>query len=139
MTANHLRYFIKTLNILSEGMHLVEHLLLRPAAGSKGFADIPDDFSFLRASVVLPTWPARCTNAGFRRLAEETIRLNGPAHIAIDFYWLGFQQMLAFEILYHDWLEKKRADNGPDTQMLAQKLIRFFMDHASRASRNSFL
>ncbi|MBU0971270.1 MAG: hypothetical protein KKC20_11520, partial [Proteobacteria bacterium] len=122
MAANHLRYFIKTLNILSEGMHLVEHLLLRPAAGSKGFADIPDDFFFLRASAVLPTWPARCTNAGFRRLAEETIRLNGPAHIAIDFYWLGFQQMLEFEILYHDWLEKKRADDGPDTQMLAQKL-----------------
>ncbi len=142
MAANHLRYFIKTLNIMSEGMHLVEHLLLRPvdgAKGAKGSGDIPDDFFFLRASVVLPSWPARCTNPGFRRLAEETIRLNGPAHVAIDFYWLGFQQMLVFEILYHDWLEKKKMDDGPDTQMLAQEIIQFFMDHASRASRNSFL
>jgi hypothetical protein len=133
-TANHLRYFVKTLNILSEGMHLVEHLLLREGCRGGEF----DDFYFLRASVVLPSWPARCTNAGFRRLAEETIRLNGPAHIAIDFYWLGFQQMLEFEILYHDWLEKKRG-NGPDTQALARKLVQFFMDHSSRASLNSFL
>ncbi|SDU58363.1 hypothetical protein [Desulfobacula phenolica] len=140
-SANHLRCFIKTLNIMSEGMHLVEHLLLRPEDISRGPSETPDDFFFFRVSAVFPSWTARCANPGFRQLAEETVRINAPAHIAVDFYWLGFQQMLEFEILYHDWLEKKKAEKNscPETQKLANRIVRFLIKHKSRKSTTCFL
>jgi hypothetical protein len=138
LSATHLRYFVKTLNIMSEGLHLVEHLLLRPSDG-QAFPDIPDDFFPFRISVVFPSWTARCADSGFRRLAEETVRLNAPAHIAIDFYWLDFQAMLEFEILYHDWLENKKKGPGTETDGLANGLIQFFMTHRPLESSACYL
>lgn len=137
--ANHLRYFIKILNIMSEGLHLVEHLLLRPIGSALPIPDLSMDYYTFRVSVVFPSWPARCADKEFRKLAEETVRINAPAHIGVDIYWLGFQEMLEFEIIYHDWLECKRNGPGSETDGLARDLIQFFMLHTHRKSSMAFL
>ena len=137
--ANHLRYFIKTLNIMSEGCHILDHILLRPSEGPRGFDGISPDFFSFRISVVFPSWPARCTDGEFRKLAEETVRINAPAHVAVDIFWLGFQDMLAFEILFHDWLAVKEKHEGPDTDKKALSLIRFLADHRHCKSELNFL
>lgn len=137
--ANHLRYFIKILNIMSEGLHLVEHLLLKPSGKAHPIPDLPMDYYTFRISVIFPSWPARCADKEFRKLAEETVRINAPAHIAVDIYWLGFQEMLEFEIIFHDWLENKRKGQGPETDELACRMLQFFIRYTHRKSRMAFL
>lgn len=110
--ANDLRHFLIHLNIESEGMHIVEHVLLRPLStpehcGPPLSRDGQDEYSF-RLSAIFPAWTARCANPQFRHLAEETVRLNCPAHIEPQIYWLDFAAMAEFELLYRHWLELKR-------------------------------
>jgi len=47
-------------------------------------------------------------------LAEETLRLNAPAHIYFECYWLEFDQMNIFEVLYKKWLDKKFLEDKVD-------------------------
>lgn len=117
--ANHLMRFIRRLNIMSEGMHIVEHLLLRNGAEK-------DDAGFFpsRISVLFPAWTPRCSDPQFRHLAQETVRINAPAHVGIDFYWLDFRQMLNFEILFHDWL-RETAGQTDLADGLSGEMIRF--------------
>ncbi len=124
---------------MSEGLHLVEHLLLRPIGSALPIPDLPMDYYTFRVSVVFPSWPARCADKEFRKLAEETVRINAPAHIGVDIYWLGFQEMLEFEIIYHDWLECKRNGQGPETDELARGLVQFFIRHNHRKGSMAFL
>ncbi len=90
----------------SEGLHLVEHLLLRPV-GVNGYPDIAREFYELRLSVVFPGWSVRCHHPEFRRLAQQTVELNCPAHLQVQCLWLGFEAMLAFESRYVEWLQAK--------------------------------
>nr|WP_320014344.1 hypothetical protein [uncultured Desulfobacter sp.] len=138
---SHLCRFLKHLNIMAEGVHLVEHLLLRPLANKQSFLGIDDDFFSLRISVVFPSYTARFRNPEFRRLSKETVRLNAPAHISTDFFWLDFQQMHAFEILYHDWLENKCSPGTDPTELdsLSLKLIKFLNKHRDSDVYASFL
>ena len=124
---------------MSEGLHLVEHLLLRPFVRVHPIPDLSMDYYNFRVSVIFPSWPARCADNEFRKLAEETVRINAPAHIAVDIYWLGFQEMLEFEIFYHDWLDCKRKGPGSETDALARDLIQFFIRHNHRKSNMAFL
>jgi hypothetical protein len=133
-SVNLLRRFLIHLNIASEGFHLVEHILLRPL-GKKQHDNpaIPDDFYPFSMSVVFPSWTARFHNTKFRMLAEETVRINCPAHICPAFYWLDFEKMLQFEILYENWLTEKCTPREEDTALLdalSEKLATFLMDIA---------
>lgn len=107
-SANSICRFLKHLNVESEGMHIVEHLLLRPV-GKAQHEELPLpnglDFYSFRLSVIFPDWTARCHNPNFRMLAEETVRMNCPAHLYPEYYWLGFDQMCTFELLYKKWLD----------------------------------
>ncbi len=108
--ANDLRNFLIDLNVRSEGLHIVEHILLRPESKLRHEeSQSPEDFDFytFRISVVFPSWTARFHNKEFRKLAEETVRLNCPAHIYQEFYWLDSKKMYEFEILYKKWTDKK--------------------------------
>ena len=123
------RYLLR-LNILSEGLHIVEHILLRPTAKQKhGTSRIPDDFYDFRISVIFPAWTARFNNEKFRSLAEETVRLNCPAHISIQYYWIDFDKMIKFEILYKKWhLEKSRkSEVNERLDELSEKIILFLL------------
>lgn len=132
--ANTLRRFLLRLNVESEGMHVVEHMLLRPTTEGTGkpveLSNETNFFSF-RVSVILPAWTARCHDHQFRMLAEETISLNTPAHILPEFYWLTFQAMYKFEILYEKWMGLKSKGNagGAELDAAANDLVQFLLEH----------
>ena len=111
--AARLRAMLLRLNEDSEGLHVVEHVLLRPLA-HRPQATHAEKFhhpaiSGQRVTAVLPGWTVRTEQKTFRELAEETLRLNCPAHLALSFKWLDFDAMLAFETAYAEWLDQRVA------------------------------
>ncbi len=98
----------------SEGLHLVEHLLLRPRNGlfvlppvclnpGCDFCGEQDPFSF-RMSVVLPYWPQHFKNMAFRDYFENMLRKEAPAHTLAKICWLNNDDMRRFEAAYKAWL-----------------------------------
>jgi len=57
-----------------------------------------------RGTVVLPAWTDRARDYNYREFAEEIIRLEAPAHVALDIKWVNRAQMREFELCYRDWL-----------------------------------
>ena len=123
-----------------EGLHVVEHILLRPAAAAEEHAcgsERPDrdsawlwkHFYPLRFSVFFPGWTPRCRDPEFRSLAEETVRINSPAHVYGRCFWLDFEQMCKLEKLFGEWgrtrqqldADRERADGH------AVRLINFVL------------
>lgn len=87
---------------------------------------IKEDYFNFRMAVVLPAWPARFQDDNFRKFTEDLFRLNAPAHIRIDFYWLTIFDMKRFEKIYFEWLNSLRKPaNGIDNNELSEKLISF--------------
>ena len=115
----------------NEGFHIVEHILLRPSGRAVHDTLVSKDFYNFRISVVFPSWPRRFKVKEFRNLAEETVRLNCPAHILPEFLWLKLEMMQAFENLYKSWLEKLCKDNVSDRELNydASRLIEFLRNH----------
>ncbi len=64
---------------------------------------IEDPYSFI-ASVVLPYWQGRFINQDFRKFFERSLRLECPAHIALNICWVSCEQMMEFELKYKTWL-----------------------------------
>ena len=131
--ANNLLRFLLLLNEASEGLYIIEHILLRPQQMDTGTAtavDQDEDFFSFRISVIFPRWTTRCHNKQFRILAEETLRLNVPAHIFPEIYWLDFAQMVEFERIYERWLTLKsdRVSEPVELDQCAQQLIAFLHD-----------
>ena len=125
LAARCLREFVLEINRASEGLHVVEHLLLRPlAAGSPAAA--PDDFHSCRLSVVFPAWTERCRQPNFRAFAEETVALSCPAHLVVHCLWLEFDAMLGFEACHRRWLEARLEHAAGRTEAAV-------VDEASRA------
>ncbi|MES2649716.1 MAG: hypothetical protein V4717_22755 [Bacteroidota bacterium] len=109
--------------LAADKVYVVEHLLLRPrnipSLPNFPLGDplltvcIPDDCSLcgdedpysFRLTVVL-SGETGIANSGieFRRFAEQTIRLEVPAHLGVKICWVSNEQFLAFETVYCDWL-----------------------------------
>lgn len=118
----------------TEGMYVVENILLRPAfdytgdnAGNHRFMPVcvdpngdfcnpVDPYSF-RICVVLPGESLRFRNMAFRKYAEKLIRTETPAHIMPRICFIGRAQMEEFETLYGRWLEAKRDSVRQNTPM----------------------
>ena len=103
----------------AEGMHLIEHILLRPRAEGDPLMDVclcedcvfcgeQDPYSF-RVSVVLPYWPERFRNAHFRALVERTLREEAPAHVQLRICWIGQRQMTELDAAYRAWATARAA------------------------------
>jgi len=118
--ANYLREYLLRLNRHSEGIHIVEHILLRPRRPTDEASD--NDFYSFRISALLPGWSKRCRDRDFRNLVRETVRLNAPAHVFVEFYWLDFEQMCSFEQSYESWLDLKR-DPAADVVELDRRAL----------------
>ena len=101
------------------GLHLIEHILLRPREvipppdkmfdlmqvclhGCECPCEI-DPYSF-RASVVLPYWPAHFDNMAFRSYFENKIREEAPAHVMLKICWLNNDLLREFELRYKKWV-----------------------------------
>ena len=104
--AARLRNFLVGLSHSCEGMHLVEHCLLRPV-GSGGERSEGAAFFAHRLSCIFPAWTARTRNEHFRRFAEETVRINCPAHVYAQCLWLEYEAMAKFETCFEAWLKAK--------------------------------
>ncbi|QIE56039.1 hypothetical protein G5B40_11595 [Pikeienuella piscinae] len=102
-----------------EGMHLIEHILLRPRAPGDALMQVcldeecefcgdEDPYSF-RVSIILPYWPSRFQNLDFRRFAERLIREETPAHIHPRICWIDNGQMAALDAAHRAWREALAA------------------------------
>jgi hypothetical protein len=109
LTTNHL-----VIDCSSEGMYLIEHLLLRPRDNNFSLAPIcidkdcsscgqDDPYSF-RISLVLPYWPAHFNNMYFRAYFENLARAESPAHCMMKICWINQDAMLQFELAYFIWI-----------------------------------
>lgn len=70
-----------------------------------------DDFYSYRVSVLLPKWPTRFKEPGFRQFAEAAVRENCPAHLACRCFWLNRDLLGDFEIVYWEW-ERLKTEPG---------------------------
>lgn len=71
-----------------------------------------DPYSF-RATAVLPCWPKRFRNPGFRNLVEKTIQTESPAHVQVRVVWLDIPEMQRFEDAYAPWLQEMAQTEMP--------------------------
>lgn len=110
----------------AEGMHLVEHILLRPRFTAPvipgesaedvyklfhvclndncDFCGEEDPYSF-RMSLILPYWHDRFQSMEFRRFFEAMVRTETPAHCMIKICWVNNTLMNEFERAFKEWLE----------------------------------
>lgn len=129
---NKLRRLVLSLNVESEGMHLIEHILLRPrgtpAREDAGSAAASDFFS-LRLSVLFPAWTARFRDHRFQQLVKETVCLNCPAHLVPQVLFLEFDDMVELERLRDSWSETLSGEGSesPQVDAASAKLVAFIM------------
>jgi hypothetical protein len=110
----------------SAGLHLIEHILLRPRDTSFELMDVclgdcdckceMDPYSF-RASVVLPYWPDHFDSMAFRQYFEDKINEEAPAHVMLKVCWLSNELMRRFEVAYRNWIEKLVGCSFDPTQL----------------------
>ena len=121
--AGSLRLFLLHLQQESEGMHVVEHVLLRPLApGGRAHAalDLKAGFHALRITVLMPGWTTRTRQPAFRRFAQDTLRINCPSHLSLQCLWLEPDAMQRFEACWVVWLAAREAlSAAPDDAHLA--------------------
>lgn len=116
----------------AEGMHLIEHMLLRPVDGStqalapvrfelEGASGntyyhtfVNDPYSF-QISIFLPGWAPRFQDQEFRVIVERTIRQETPAHILPWIYWVDLSNQevpggfVEFEGTYQKWVREMHS------------------------------
>jgi hypothetical protein len=153
--AAYLRNFIKEMRpeCDPEGMHLIEHILLRPHFPPVGpnleddyklmqvclnddcvFCGEEDTYSF-RVSVLLPFWPARFRDIDFRRYVEDVFQFEAPAHVAVKVCWINYTSMKKFEMIYKEWLKalktfgvdlkKTNATKKQQLKIASNKMVEF--------------
>lgn len=96
------------LQAAGEGLHLVEHLLLRPLSGTGPRAGAPDTAG-AQISLVFSGWTARGADPRFRSLAQQIVAREAPAHLRCRLLWMDAGQMHAFETAWHAWLAARAA------------------------------
>jgi hypothetical protein len=121
----------------AEGMHLVEHILLRPQEGSNVSLKpvtfnidgsnpqsfVEDPYSF-QVSIFLPRWAPRFNDAEFRGIVERTLRQEMSAHILPWIYWVDLPdehdsvptEFIDFENAYLQWLLARQSGNSVEMQ-----------------------
>lgn len=67
--------------------------------------EVQEDFFALKASLVLPDWPARFQDSHFRYFVTNELRDRVPAHMEVGVYWLPLPEFGAFESSYQNWLQ----------------------------------
>jgi hypothetical protein len=96
-----------TLTKASEGVHVIESVLLRPRARPWNLWRYDRDA--LGLTLVFPGWTARTARRDFREFAKETVSINIPAHLAVRCLWLDIEPMREFEDAFHAWMEALRT------------------------------
>ncbi len=118
----------------AEGMHVIEHVLLRPTEASElellpveidlgaslRRSFVSDAYSF-QVSIFLPAWAPRFRNREFRAIVEKLLRIEMPSHILPWIYWVELAEedsptaplaFIEFENAYREWLESLANETG---------------------------
>ena len=119
-----------------EGMHIIEHLLLRPKHEFEDdFFDVcldkdcflcgqEDPYSF-RVSTVFPYWTRKFSESDpklkKRNYVDKLMRQEAPAHVHLKICWVNNFQMRLLDIHYRRWLEEN-AKPCPDADTLTGRL-----------------
>jgi len=114
LAANILRNVLADINKSSEGMHVIEHILLRPRGA------VPKtlgDFYNFKVSIMLPSWTSRCHDSSFQELVRETIELICPSHIQAEIYFCDIPKMRQFESLQSRWRKCKNSEKATPQQL----------------------
>ncbi|WP_146205048.1 hypothetical protein [Meridianimarinicoccus roseus] len=116
-----------------EGLHVIEHVLLRPRAPEDRLMQVclPEDCAFcgeedpysFRVHIILPYWPSRFRDPGFRSYAERLIREETPAHIHPRICWVSDADMRALDRAWRGWLETQ-ADAAASEEARVEALSR---------------
>ncbi|WP_293311671.1 hypothetical protein [Pedobacter sp. UBA5917] len=120
-----------------EGLHLIEHVLLRPK--KRDFdtlldihtdvdcvqCKIADTYSFVMTAV-LPYWPNRFRERNFRTFIEKTLREECPAHVVLNVCWVNPLQMNQFETAYKNWLIQINTSSAGDAERV--KALKNFIE-----------
>ena len=86
------------------------------------------DLYACRVTILIPDWPTRFQEAGFRDQVVQLIEEECPAHIRPHCLWLSKQAMQRFEPNYNAWIAMDLADAG--RQALSQSLMAFILETA---------
>lgn len=90
---------------------------------------LPENFFASRLTVVLPSWPSRFQEKSFRDFAQRLFRSCTPAHVRLEFLWLSFSKMKAFEDVYYEWLPTlKEINRDVDRIAMNEDMISFLLD-----------
>ncbi|NOU50553.1 hypothetical protein HG263_08360 [Pseudoalteromonas sp. JBTF-M23] len=104
-----------------EGFHVVESVMLHHPKKVNNTGQI---------YLVLPTWPTRFADNGFKNVVQQTVMQETPLHLMPHLIWLERDQMDKFEVLYTAWRYelKKTAALGitGNLKNLNAELERFF-------------
>jgi hypothetical protein len=123
--ADDVRRLVVELNRASEGLYVVESILLREEGepGAPGLA------------IVQAGWTARTALPAFRRLAEDIVAATCPAHLEARVLWLDPDAMDRFEALHLDWrVALREADGGaPEKFPDARRALRDFLSEPGAA------
>lgn len=100
--------FVKELTEMPKGS--AEALVYYQEQEKEG-ANLPSDPYSFRVSLVLPSWPAKFSSEKFRALFEEVVKSQAPAHLSLQFFWIGQDDMMEFEEIYYAWKALKSKQN----------------------------
>ncbi|MBD3421976.1 MAG: DUF1508 domain-containing protein [Chitinivibrionales bacterium] len=113
---------LKNIRMMSEGLHVIEHIFIRPDSTENRLLNICldpagstepgflDPYSF-RITIVVPAWPQRFQNMHFRHYFEDTVRKEAPAHVHVKICWVNEASMARFEDAYYPWLKELQKNN----------------------------
>ncbi|MBK8983221.1 MAG: hypothetical protein IPM38_13095 [Ignavibacteria bacterium] len=126
----------------SEGIHLIEHILLRPKfnppviSGTDPeevykllevclgddckFCGEEDPYSF-RITLVLPYWHKKFMSPEFRNYFETMARTEAPAHCMLKICWVSNTLMNEFETAYKKWLDALKEYESDLTHKVSMK------------------
>lgn len=88
---NTLRRFLCELNRACETVYVMEPVL----------ADTGRAFHLI---LVFPAWTRRFHSERFRAQCEKLLRTLLPAHLTVEYHWLGERNMKRFESYYRQWI-----------------------------------
>lgn len=103
-----------------------EEILPIPSGKEAEAISAMDPYSF-NISIIIPDWPQRFRDPGFKHLMEKTIYLETPAHINPNIIWVNHREMRHFEKAYKIWLEEQAKREIPDTEELNKLIIELNM------------
>lgn len=80
---------------------------------------ITEDFFDLKASMILPDWPARFQEKHFRHFLEKEVKERVPAHVNLQIHWLNLQDFGKFERVYFQWLDQSKEGSSEKSKSSA--------------------